>query len=315
MAVLAGLGACAWAQPFVWLGAGSTFHGDYFRGLGVAAWGIGVGNYYDAMANRVNTETGILLNEYIWSSLTREAEENAAHRKAVWERHLSDYKKIRERILNSPENGDVLDGNALNALLEQLQRPDISDSTFKAYQVPLDPDFVRRIPFKLAEKQEVISMSRLALKSTKKWVVEFQDPRYDNARATYQRAVDAALDLAIDGKMTEAALQTLKNAVERLESRLRRDIDQRLFEEANRQMKSISATIRLFETHPVQQVLGDIDKEPVTNVFELKVFMQKHKISFAPAQTPDERKLYPQLYTALSDQRGKVGNPGARPQN
>jgi hypothetical protein len=306
------LGLCESAQAQrIWYGGGvGTFHGDYFRGLGVAAWGIGVGNYYDAMAESIHVDTMIRLNEYIWASLTREAQENAAHRQAVWKRRLADYQKIRERILNSPEAADVLDGNTLNALLLELQKPDLSDSTFKLYPVPLEPDVVRRIPFKLGEKQELISMSRLALKSTKKWAVEFQDPRYDQVREDYQSAVDAALDVAIDGKMTDGRLQALRRAVENLEARLRREIDQRLFEEASGQLKSVKGTIRLFETHGVQQVLADIDKEPITNVFELKVFMQKHKITFAPAKTPEERKLYPQLQTALREQHQHVATGG-----
>jgi len=312
--VLLGLTVSAPAQN-IFAGAGSTFQGDYLRGCGIAAWGMGLFNYDTAMANSINVDAAIRLNEYVMGALRMEAIENAEHRKVVWERHLADYKKIRDRILNSPEAGDVLDGNTLNALLVQLQRPEISDSTFRLYQVPLDPDVVRKIPFKFGDKGETFSLGRLSLKSTKKWMVEFQDPHYDSVRENYQRAVDAVLDLAIEGKMTDAAIQTLKNAVARLENALadRKDIDQRLYEEASGQMKMLNGTIRLFETHGVQQALAAIDKEPVTNVFEMKIFMQKYRLTFAPAKTPDERKLYPQLQTALREQRDHVTAPAGEP--
>ena len=84
--------------------------------------------------------------------------------------------------------------------------------------MPLDPDIIRRIPFKLAEKGETFSMSRLSLKGKKKWAVAFQDPRFAGACRAYQRAVDNALELAIDGKMKDGAIVAVENAVADLEA-------------------------------------------------------------------------------------------------
>ena len=55
-------------------------------------------------------------------------------------------------------------------------------------------------------------MSRLSMKGKKKWAVALQDPTFKPYCDAYQRAVDKALDLAIDGKMTQAAIDDVRQS-------------------------------------------------------------------------------------------------------
>ena len=48
-----------------YIGAGSTPAGDYLRGVGIAAYGMGIYNERTAVANSINTETFIRWNEYV----------------------------------------------------------------------------------------------------------------------------------------------------------------------------------------------------------------------------------------------------------
>ena len=81
--------------------------GDYLRGVGVAAYGMGLGNLYNAQATAINTDTWIRLNEYIAAVLKNENAENAAHRHAKLQKEHDAYNKMRERILKDPEAQDV----------------------------------------------------------------------------------------------------------------------------------------------------------------------------------------------------------------
>ena len=54
---------------------------------------------------------------------------------------------------------------------------------------------IRRIPFKLAEKNEKFSMSRLSPKGKGKWPVAFQDDQFTAERRRYEHALDDALEL------------------------------------------------------------------------------------------------------------------------
>jgi hypothetical protein len=62
--ILAVLGTDARAQVLI-TGPGSTPQGDYLRGVGIAAAGMGIYNERTAVANRINTETFVFWNEYI----------------------------------------------------------------------------------------------------------------------------------------------------------------------------------------------------------------------------------------------------------
>jgi len=311
--VLASLGTSALAQVIT---AGSTPQGDYLRGVGIAAYGLGTYNLNTAQADQINANTFILLNEYIWNVVKNENRENWLHRKQVLKARLEYRQKIQERIHDHPEALDVERGDALTAVLRDLLDPKVSDSASRYAQVPLDPDVIRRIPFKLDEKGETFSMDRLSLKTKKKWAVAFQDPQFTTLCQAYQRAVDNALDLAIESKMTQEAIDAVEKAVDHLEDKVRRTpylldpSNQRLGGEARLQLDNMRKTARLFKTHKIQLVFADIDKYSGTTVDELRLFMRKHNLTFAQADTPDERSLYPQLFTALVLQRDKSTLPG-----
>ena len=169
------------------------------------------------------------------------------------------------------------------------------------------------IPFKLGNKGEKFSMGRLLLKGPKRWAVAFQGPEFNAFRETYQRAVDNALELAMDGQqgVTEQAIKDIIKAVEDLERKFQqtpavRDPGwQREYVEAKEQLDKLRTSPRLFMTKDLQPIFQEIDAYAGTTVYDLMVFMRKHNLTFAPAETFDERSIYPQLYTALVEQRKK----------
>ncbi len=270
-------------------------------------------NLNTAQANQINANTFIMLNEYMWNAVKNENRENWAKRMELVRRRIDYRQKIQDRIHNHPEALDVTHGDALSAVLGDLLDPKVDDSTSRYAQVPLDPDFIRRIPFKLAEKGEAFSMNRLSVK--RKWSVAFQDPRFKLWREAYEHAVDDALELAMDGRMNQKALDAVLKAVNDLEEKVARtpyllDPDfRREAGEAKQQLGNLRKTVNTFQTFKVQAVLGEIDKYSGTTVDDLRIFMRKHNLTFAAAEMPDERILYPQLYTALILQRDKSTIP------
>ena len=190
--------------------------------------------------------------------------------------------------------------------------PRISESSFRSAEVPLSVDLVRRIPFKLGEKNEKFSMSRLSLKGKAKLPPALQDPRFTLYVLAYERVLDDTMEQAIDGKMTFAAIEALEQAVFDLRRKLNDVVppsSDRLYIEAKGKLEELEKVVGLFKTHKVQQALVEIDKYPGTTVNDLRAFMQRHNLEFAPAETPDERTLYPELHAALTLQRDKVAGP------
>jgi hypothetical protein len=298
--------------------AGSTPQGDYLRGVGIAGWGMGLYNLNTAQANQINAQTSIMLNEYIWGTYKAEMKENAEHRKGMLAKHAEAYKKIQERIHNSPELPDVMSGAALTAKIQELTDPRVSDSASRYAKVsldsgvPLDASVIKRIHFQLGEKGDQFSMSRLSLKGEKKWAVVFQNAPFAPFCRAYERAVDDALDLAIEGKMKDEAIKAIQKAVDDLEFKLAhtpelRDAqNQRLYSEAKDQLDRLRKSVRLFQTLKMQYIFAEIDTYTGTTVDDLRLFMRRHGLSFAPAELPDEKTLYPQLHAALVEQRKKA---------
>ena len=166
---------------------GSTPEGDYLRGVGLAAWGMGLYNLETAQAESINLDTSIRWNEYLAAVAAESTRAYVARKRAAATEEKEFYKRNRERIKTNPEVREVANGEALNRILEELQNPNLTDSVFRSerMQVPLPADLVRHILFSLAEKGQQFSMARLTLKGKGNWSVAFQDKQFDYVKRAY----------------------------------------------------------------------------------------------------------------------------------
>jgi hypothetical protein len=306
LVILAALGNKAQAQ---FIGAGSTIEGDYLRGVGIAAMGMGIYNEKTAIAESINLDTAIRFNEYVAAVAKEMRREYGERRAYLSAKNKEANEKIADRITNHPQGRDVMSGDALTAAMGQLMDPQISESSFRSSEVLLPVDMIRRIPFRLGDRGENFSMNRFTIKGKGKWPVAFQDKRFARELKEFETAVDEALEEAIEGKAQMSKIARIQSAVEALARKLEKEIDpdtdQRALNEAGLRLKDLRKTARQFETQGVQEALGEIDKYSGTTVNDLRLFMRKYNLTFGSAETPDERKLYPELYEAIQIQREK----------
>jgi hypothetical protein len=294
-------GASARGQYF---GAGSTPEGDYLRGVGIAAWGMGIYNEKTAIANRMNTETFIMWNEYVDAVVRTQARELAQRRAA----RRAEYDELHKNRLESPSSLDVLNGDALNDVLGQLKDPRLSSSDFKYAEVPLSADIIRQIPFMLAKDKSIFSMNRLTAKGSGKWPVAFHSPQFALWIKSYYNALEIALEQTINAKLTEGAIANLDAAVKGLRRKLDAEIPPNngtVYIEAKIRLDELDRMVELLKHHQVDLAIGEIETYSGTTVNDLKEFMRRHGLQFAPAATPDERTLYPKLHALLVEQREK----------
>jgi hypothetical protein len=304
------------------VGPGSTPQGDYLRGVGVAAYGIGVGEYFGAMATSINLDTSIRFNEYVAAVLENENRKNAEHRDAMLKKKRDEYNQVRERIFKNPEARYVDKGDTLNTVLEKMNAGIIQESIHHQADVPLSVDEVRRIPFKLAEKGvKSFSMFRLlTVKERGKWPLALQDPQFDAERAGYARALDRVLDEHFHEAAKLVAIDRLKEAVERLSEKLDKVMvasptDTRYIE-GRATVRDLNAIIEMLKRYKIQQALVDLDQYHGTTVNDLRVLMRKHGLQFANADTKEELALFPELYMKLKMHYEKVNAAvGDRPIN
>ena len=296
------------SQRFVG-GGGSTPQGDYLRGLGVAAWGLGTYNLNTARAESIEVDTAIRLDIYV-SNVLRAGRENWAKLdKLAQERQKANYEKIKSRIQDNPQALDVFTGNALNAALDQLNDLKIQESSFRSAQVTIPREMLRCIPFKLDEKGIIFSLQRLTARGKAKWPVAFQQPQYAPERRAFEKAIDRAMEEMIDGQVMTETIKAYEKVVWDLREKLQREYGantDRLYTEAMTRVNEMSKATEVLKTLKMQRVMADLDRYTGKTVNDLRKFMQAHNLRFAKADNDVERSTFVELYAALDQVRDIV---------
>jgi hypothetical protein len=279
------------------------FEGDYLRGVGINRYGYGV--YSEAVANSINVNTTIRWNEYLAAVAKNEIREKAEYRAAVLAERLMNYKAILDRIRENPEARDVLNGDALNSVLEKLNDPKIHESSSRLGKVPLPVDVVRRVTFRLDEQGRRFSMQRLTARGKNKWPIALRAEEFATERQAYELAIDHALEQQIEGKILPEAIVAVEKAVFALDAKrhlVNRPNTDQLSIDTNTYIKELREVPNLLKSHAIERAIGDLEIYSGTTVNDLREFMHTHKLRFGGAQTTEERKLYPDLYAALKQQ-------------
>lgn len=286
-------------------GGGVTAQGDILRGEGAFLRGAGSFLYNAAVADSINVDTSIRLNEYIWNVAKNENRENAVHRAEKAARQLENYEEILKRIRENPTDNDLEKGDALNDVMTQLLNPQISPSSFRILPVNLPGETIRDIPFFFGPRDATFSMRRLANKGKNAWPVGLRDAAYARERRQYERALDDALDQQLDGKLSHGAILQVEQAVKELVLKLdqvnppSRD---KVYLEAKNYLKTLADAKEILKLQDIEKMLGEIDRYSGTTVYDLMIFMQKYNLRFGVPALGMEREMYPKLYEKMKQQ-------------
>jgi hypothetical protein len=255
------------------------------------------------------------LNNYIFTGVREAAMREARRIDARLAKTRENYNKILDRILNNPEFKDVRRGDALNAVYQELTNPHISESAFRLSPVHLSGESIRNIPFFYAKEDATFSLQRLTARG--QWPVGLRGADFASERRAYERAIDAALEQQIEGKLSRDSVQAIDTAVYNLSVRLDQVIApsrDKLYLEARNYMRRLESTKELFKRREIEQILGEIDKYAGTTVHDLVAFMKRNNLRFAvPDEIGDEQSLYTRLHASMSQQLDLVRLPPAEP--
>jgi len=196
-------------------GAGSTVQGSIAQGLGYYAMGAGVYNYDTAVATSINADTAMRWNQYWWLS---QQEANRREYARMARRHATTNataQDIQNRLLSSPSQSDIDNGDALNAILDQITSPRIHSSALRLATTPIKADTIRDIPFEDASEAATIVLNQMT-GDKRSWPRRLREPDFDSAREAYQKAIADALKEDEDGDISARTLASVRSAVETL---------------------------------------------------------------------------------------------------
>ena len=300
---------------FMNFGPGSTIQGDFLRGEGAAAFGQGFYNEATARAFAINTQTVANWNDYVTRCTEYQTEKWFRHMRAVYTKRQELWKGIQERLKNNPMEFQVLNGEALNTLMDQMRAPNVSSYSFRNSLITLDTDMVRAIPFQLAEANAKFSLQGLSIKGKKTWEIGLRGEEFARERAAYDDALKAAREEQLETKLSVNSIRALEKALGDLQRKLDEVVGPGNPEylKAKNQISALQRGVANLYNTKIERVFAELHTYTGSTVEELKDFMRKHNLRFAAAETPEERELYPRLYEIFKDQRDKVAKNEAPP--
>jgi len=287
--------------------------GGHYRGYGYwyDEWGHPVA---EAVANRINAETGIMINEYIdacYKSVLKDYNDRlGANRRLTNANQVATLKRLRE----NPDARDVDRGSALNVIMADLLNPKGSLSELRTVRVELDVRTVQQIPFKLSRKGANISISLRRLHVRERdWPHLLTGDDFKRDREVYVKSVEQALEQNLRiGRLKPETITEVSSAVKAIADHVlvvvnqTPKLDRRLLVvDANQFLDRLKSAAEILDRKDVTDVIADLDQFSGTTLVDLLEFMRYYHLTFGPAESPEEKRSYVMLFDRLKDQRQK----------
>src|SRR5262245_22848423 len=140
---------------------GGTVQGSIAQGLGYYNLGAGLYNLNTAEANSINADTIMRWNEYMFLAQQEANRREYLRRARMLKRDSQSGDEIYKRVRDTPTDRDIADGDALNAILDQLTNPKVHSSALRLIKAPLSGKVIKEIPFTNASEGVTISLHQL----------------------------------------------------------------------------------------------------------------------------------------------------------
>ena len=179
---------------------GESPQGDYARGLGYYATGLGNLEKADAAARAVDTESVMRWNQFMYASQIQANRNERLRLRERMIREVTASDALNKREAESPSDSDIANGNALNFALDQVTNPKVPSSTLRTATAKVPGTLIRAVPFVNAAEAVSISLDQLTAENG--WPVALRDPRFVDERMAYSAAVDRALKETQEGAVS-----------------------------------------------------------------------------------------------------------------
>lgn len=293
-------------------GGASTVGGDVARGMGVFAAGAGQYNVNTAQARSINTQTAMNMNEYMYQSFQIAQQQYYAKTAAKKEQTNMTIQELENRHLYAPNEGDVISGDALNAILNQLHNPNVPNSVMDnlGTDLVLSGDMIKLIPLKFAQKGVIISIDRLAVEDG--WPLPLLGADFKNLRTKYESFVKKAKDLPDDQTVADEEIIAAIDLVNQMRQTAQADVQSGKlsgpdYGQAEKFLKGLAGMLQMARQPDIRKVLRQAAQKPQVKISNAVAFMEVFNLQFGVARTPEEKALYTQsLYPMLRDLRDRM---------
>lgn len=298
-----GYGGYGWGG---WGGGTASAPGNMARGLGYYNMGAGAYNEDTAQANAVNADTLARWNQYMYESQQLANRRAYLRRARKVKRDAQSGDEVYQRIRDNPTAEDIRDGDALNAILDQITNPKVHSTALRLIRNPVSGKTVREIPFVNASEAVTISLHQLSGEGT--WPVALQGETFAPERKAYQDAIARALEEGEEGSLSPQVLQGVNAATSRLRAKLdaNKPGDRIQYNDAMNYIKTLTAMSRMLAKPQVDKILAELDTVKETSLGSLLAFMHAYNLQFGPATNDAQGAVYASLYPIMAEARDRI---------
>ena len=294
-------------------GWGQTVQGSTAAGMGAFAQGAGQYNYQTSQANSINADTVMRWNSYVWSSQNALNQEHYVRMARKEARNTAAHEAIQKRISEAPNDTDIRDGDALNAILQQLTHPEfLGGSGLARSTAEVPARTIRNIPFRYAPAAVVITLDRFRNDVPPL----LRSDAVKAEREAFKSALEPALAKVKAGQEVEPSeVDSIRSAGKALYAKVETGLPDATYAErkaALDYLNSLKAFLKMLANPDFAGTLRELEKIESTTVGHLIAFMHTYNLRFGPATTTGQLAAYATLYPVLAAERDRLLRaPGA----
>jgi hypothetical protein len=273
----------------------------YMTGLGSYARGRGVYELDRAKAHAINTDTAIK-----WNKALRERQRvlRAEQRKEEAEEEAKREAKFEQQR--------VINGAALNNLLDQIYDVDPGVAKASRAEAPISPSSIREIPFEW--NSEAITACIDQLTGTGSAIPSIlMGPKYAQERNAVRAATEPALAEDVKGDVSLASRKRIHDAVANLRAKFVKTEAQYEpgYQDALNYLTTLGALNQMLNDPSMKELLSELEEGRDRTIGDLITFMNAYNLRFGPATSDRQAGIYTRLVPVLIDIRDEL-NPGGR---
>jgi hypothetical protein len=292
-----------------WGGGGSTVQGDIAHGMGVFAAGAGQYNQQTAIANSINANTVMRINQYMFLAQQEANQRQYVRTARRMGQATAAANETANRLRTNPNQGDIDRGDALNVLLDDLTSPALlQSSSLRLAGSELDAALVSEIPFRNASEAVTICLDQLT--NPDRFPAFLRSSALSAEREAFVAAVhDARQQAHEQGELSSEAVTRVQQAGKALYAKAQSPDVTALPTERNEALnylKGMAALAKMAANPDTLQALRELKKVKTTHVANLIAFMHAFNLRFGPADSPNQRTAYRTLYPILKGDRDRI---------
>ncbi len=289
-----------------WGGWGNTIQGSALRGAGYYAMGAGIYNYDTALANNINGQTAIMMNN-AWATAQRE--DNMIHHARVVQDAQRDrtlYNQRIQQLRDKPGLREIENGDALNLAVQDLSDPRLGSSALRAANTTVPASLIADVPFQNASERVTFMLNEL--RAAAKWPKAFDEPRFAADKKLFDELVARIRKEDVDGDVSAKTIRQARELIANLKGKLAaeplRDEDDQAA--VTKFLNASTAMVGLLEKPDVAAALGQLRKVKDTSLGNLLGFMHAYNLRFGAATKLKEKQAYHQLFGILDPTRDQI---------